>query len=115
MRRIDFAPEAINDLLNKKEYLEQKFGSDNATFILEKIMDSIGNLELFPDAGISLFDKYGIESDYYYLIIKKNYVFFRYEEETIKIIRVLDDRQDFMYTLFGIKSEDSDAEDYWNE
>jgi plasmid stabilization system protein ParE len=38
-----------------------------------------------------------------YLVIEKNYVFYRNEDQCVKIIRVLDTRQDYMRALF--KSE----------
>jgi plasmid stabilization system protein ParE len=36
-----------------------------------------------------------------YFVEEKNYVFYRLEKETVKIIRIIDARQDYMNILFG--------------
>ncbi|MDD6192469.1 MAG: hypothetical protein PUB24_05260 [Lachnospiraceae bacterium] len=47
-----------------------------------------------------MFDKYGIAYDYFIYVVKKNYVFYRIERDSVKIVRVLDWRRDFMKILF---------------
>ena len=69
----------------------------------------------YPDSGSrDMFRKYGIETDYVYLVTHKNYAFYRIEENSVKIIRILDIRRDVIYTLFGIKTVD-DYNEYWDE
>lgn len=53
-------------------------------------------------------------TDYYYLLIKSNYVFYRIEGDTVKIIRVLNEKQDFLQILFGISSI-FEEENYWGD
>lgn len=52
--------------------------------------------------GRALSNIIDVPTDYLYLIVEKNYVFYRNEDNTVKIIRVLSTRQDFMSILFGI-------------
>lgn len=54
-------------------------------------------------------------TDYHYLIVKPNYVFYRVEGETVRIIRVLNERQDFLQILFGFSSVSEKGEDYWGD
>ncbi len=115
MNRIDLSPEALEDLQRLEEYLENEYGKDSAETIVGKVMDSIGNLLQFPDSGVSVFEKYNIICDYLYIVASHNYVFYRKERDVIRVIRVLNEKQDFMYILFGIKSTLQETEDYWKE
>jgi len=42
-----------------------------------------------------------IPTDYMYFVLEKNYVFCRLEKETVKIIRIIDTRQNYINILFG--------------
>ncbi len=115
MKQLDMSPEALNDLQQTKAYIAVEYGEEFAKKILGNIMDSIGNLLAFPDAGISMFARYGIACDYLYIVSNRNYVFYRKEGECIRVIRVLNEKQDFMYNLFGIKTTSQETEDYWEK
>ncbi len=115
MKQLDLSPEAINDLQSTKSYILTEYGEDFAKKIVGNIMDSIGNLLVFPDAGVSISSRYGIACDYLYIVSNRNYVFYRKEGESIRVIRVLNEKHDFMYTLFGIKTTSQETEDYWEE
>ncbi len=115
MRQLDLSPEALNDLQQTKECIAMEHGEEFAKKIIGNIMDSIGNLLMFPEVGVRIFARYGIACDYLYIVTNRNYVFYRKEREFIRIIRVLNEKQDFMYTLFGIKTTSQEAEDYWGE
>ena len=45
---------------------------------------------------------YGIECDYRYIYAGRNYLFYRIESDKIIIAEMFDEREDFMYKLFGI-------------
>ena len=45
-----------------------------------------------------------------YIVVEKNYVFYRIEEDYVRIIRVLNEREDFMRILFGIITTSEDTE-----
>ncbi len=115
MKQLNLSPEALNDLQQTKAYIATEYGEDFAKKIVGNIMDSIGNLLMFPDTGVSMFARYGIACDYLYIVSNHNYVFYRKEGEYIRVIRVLNEKQDFMYTLFGIKTTSQETEDYWEE
>ncbi len=44
--------------------------------------------------------------EYRYLVSKRNYVFYRLKFDKIRIIRVLNETQDYMEQLFEISSEE---------
>ena len=45
---------------------------------------------------------YGIKCDYRYIYAGHNYLFYRIENDKIIIAEMFDEREDFMYKLFGI-------------
>ena len=49
---------------------------------------------------MKLSDKIDIESDYRYIIINKQIVFYEIHSDYIEIIRILDGRTDYMTHLF---------------
>ena len=44
-----------------------------------------------------------------------NYLFYRIEADKIIIAEMFDDREDFMYKLFGISTISQESIDYWDE
>ena len=52
-------------------------------------------------------------TDYHYLVVKPNYVFYRIKCDTVRVIRILNENQDFLQILFGISSMSEEGEDYW--
>ena len=47
--------------------------------------------------------------------IGHNYLFYRIEKDKIIIVEIFDEREDFMYKLFGISSISQESIDYWDE
>ena len=97
-----------------KAYIEENFGMSVASNKIKKLASTIRQLELFPHSGPPLRDLLAVASDYRYLVAGPNYVFYRIEKQSIKIVRVLNEQQNFIQILFGI-SNSSDSDSYWKE
>lgn len=82
---------------------------------MKRIGKGIRTLEIAENAGIDLYKKYGIICDYRVLIVDRNYVIYRIDEEFVRIIRVVNERQNFIQVLFGIETPSGDPEGYWDE
>ena len=39
----------------------------------------------------------------------------RIEEKSVRVIRVLNEKRDFLYVFFGIRMSSEESEDYWGE
>ena len=113
MMNIEISPEAMKDIEKTKEYLSDDFGENVAKKNIKKLLKSISNLGINPDIGFSLQKQFGIECDYRCFYSTRNYIFFRIERDTVKVVRVLDERRDFLYVLFGIKTQLAD--DFWED
>ena len=98
-----YTPKARNDLLQIKESIIEKFDDEDlAKKILRKMTETVRQLITFPYLGQELSGITGIYTDYRSLFCEKNYVFYRIEADRVCVIRVLNERQDYMRILFGV-------------
>lgn len=115
MKTIKITPLAHSDIEKTKTYLQEEFGESVAKRIIEAIYNDLDKLAVFPQMGVDIFARYGMKTDYLCLITHKNYVFYRIEGDIIRIIRVLDERCDFMKILFKITTASAETDEYWDE
>ena len=97
---IDFSISALEDLRNIKFYLEENYGESVALGKIREISRRVRRLEQFPLTGVSLSNLVKSSLNYRYLVVEKNYVFYRIDNNRIKIIRILNERQGFIKLLF---------------
>lgn len=115
MYQLEYAPRAIDDLQRIKEYIAESFGKDVAAKKVKYIMSTVRQLQIYPKEGLKLGELLAVASDYRYLVIKQNYVIYRLERDTIKVVRILNEKQDFMRILFGISGTSDEGDAYWGE
>lgn len=96
MPKLIYTPKALDDLQEIKAYVAKQ-------------------LELFSGEGPCLEKLIEYPTDYQYLAVKPNYVFYRGEGDAVRVIRILNEKQDFLQTLFGISSISEEREDYWGD
>ena len=100
---IYYTPRARNDLVNIKESVIENFDDENlAIEVLKKITKTVRHLIVFPYLGQEVSEITGIYTEYRCLFCEKNYVFYRVEADRICVIRVLNEKQDYMRILFGV-------------
>ena len=99
-----------------KAELIQSYGSDKAKKILTQITKAIRRLEMFPQSGTAVSSLYDVNCDYSYIFTEHNYFFYRMkDEETILILEMFHEKEDFLRKLFGIVTTSQETLDYWNE
>jgi len=113
MPNLIYAPKALDDLQGIKAYVAKQFGESRAKASVKEITSTAKQLESFPEEGSRLEDLIEYPTDYHYLIVKPNYVFYRVEGDTVRVIRILNEKQDFLQILFGISG--ISEEDYWGD
>lgn len=102
MAKINFSPEAINDLQKIKEYISEDLYNEKAAVnTINIIMKNIRVLADFPKSGPSLSSIIGFPTNYRFLVCGNYNAFYRIEDDTVYIIRVLYCRRNFMQILFG--------------
>lgn len=101
--KINYTPKAKADLQQIKADIIEKFLDEElAKEILKKLTNNIRQLESFSSMGIELSKMVEIPTECRYIFCQHNYVFYRVENEGIFIIRILNEKQDYMRILFGI-------------
>jgi len=113
MKMVKYSPAALEDLQHMRDYLSENWGENVALKVLKKIMSDVRGLEQYPLSGVDLGKVIDVPTDYRYLFSEKNYVFYRIELDVIRIIRVINERQNYMQQLFGISIQ-SDEDDQNN-
>lgn len=101
MYSIQFSPLAKEDLMKLKRYLMEEFDAAIASEKMKRLIESIRKFEKYPLLGRPLTNLIDIPTDYMFFVSDKNYIFYRLEKDVVRIIRVLDTRQDFMNILFS--------------
>lgn len=80
------------------------------------ITNGIRQLEAFPQSGTRISSQYDIECDYSYIFVEHNYFFYRIKDkDTILILEMFHEKEDFMRKLFGIVTTSQETIDYWGE
>lgn len=115
MPKLIYAPKALDDLQGIKTYVTKQFGESRAKASVKEFTLTAKQLEAFPGEGPRLEELIEYPTDYHYLVVKPNYVFYRVKGDTVRVIRILNEKQDFLQILFGISSISEDGEDYWGD
>lgn len=85
-----------------KTYVAKQFGDEKAKACIREITLAVRQLETFPKAGSCLEEIIEYPTDYHYLIVKPNYIFYRIEGNIVRIIRILNEKQDFCRYFLGL-------------
>ena len=115
MKKKKYTPDAADKLRDINRAILLQYGSKRAKEIVGRIIGSINGLLDNEQKGPSVEEIFGIPSDYRYLYVSRNYVFYSIESESIKIINIYNEKEDFMWLLFGIDTTSQETLDYWGE
>ena len=113
MKQIEYSKEAVRKLKEIRKRITFEYGENVADNVITSIVKSIRRVEIFEKSGLSVSGKFGIKSDYRYIYTEKNYVFYRIEDDCVKIINILNENQDFMQILFGVNTVAQEMDDFY--
>ena len=106
MVEIKFSPEAIKDLQQTKAHITEELCNEQAAVsTVAKITKRIRQLSDFPEIGAPLSSIVDFETDYRFLVCGNYTAFYRIENQTVNVVRVLYGRRNFMQILFGEPSD----------
>ncbi len=114
-KKIAYSAVALSKRKEIKRELRERYGKEVADRISNHISKVIRELKDFPQMGISVRTLYDLECDYYILFVEHNYFVYRIWKDTIVILEIFNEKEDFMYQMFGIESTNRDTIDYWGE
>lgn len=105
MPQLVYSPQALEDLQQIRKNILSQFGAETAKKSMKRLTQTLRHLEEFPKMGFSLEKDVLFPTDYFCLFIRPNYVFYHFDTDAIYIIRILNQRQDFMNILFESETE----------
>lgn len=115
MKIVEYSLIVRRKIQKLRNELEEDYGKEKSDRIIRRILDIAGGLAEFPEKGVAVSARYEIECDYRYLYVGHNYLFYRVEEDKIIIVEMFDEKEDFMWKLFGMETTSQETINYWGE
>lgn len=113
MKNIKYTPDAAEKLRAINKTILLQYGSKKAQEIVGNITKTIRGLADNERQGPSVEETFGVPSNYRYIFVSKNYIFYNIENDCIRIINIYNEKEDFMWLLFGIDTTPQETIDYW--
>ena len=57
----------------------------------------------------------GIPAPYRFLHVEQNYAFYRIESDTVYVVDIYNEREDFMWKMFRVNLRTPESIDFWGE
>lgn len=114
-RKIVYSALALLKRKTIKKEIKEKYGQEQADKFSNRISKILSELKRFPEMGSSMRDKYDLDCEYYILFAENNYFIYRFTDEMVLILEIFNEREDFMYQMFGIVTTSQETIDYWGE
>lgn len=105
--KIMYSPDAKDKLVCIKEHMSSK--------ITGNIMKAIRRLTSAPRRCPSVEKMLGIQSPYYFLHVEHYLVFYRVEKDTLFVAEIFNEKENYMWKMFGIPLRTEESIDYWGE
>ena len=105
--KIKYSPDAREQL----KQIKRISGDRSAGKILKAINRLADNPWMCPTIEKML----GVPSPYHFLHVEQNYVFYRVNKENVFVTAIYNEREDFMWKMFGIRLRTQESKDYWGE
>ena len=113
--KLKYSQDAKDKLKEIKANVTASWGQDTAKKVVTKITSEIRGLQENPKKGPSVETMLGIPTPYRFLHIEQNYVFYRLDEDTIRVTDIYNEREDFMWRMFRVNLRTQESLDFWGE
>ena len=100
IEKIIWTNPAIDDLSEIFLFLEVTINTDKAEEIATKLYRRVDDLLSFPEMGTISYDRYGVKSDYRYLVEKPYKILYSIINNIVYVETIYDTRQDPMGISF---------------
>lgn len=117
MYNVIYEREVQFKLASLNEELIEKQGEQKGLQTISDIVASLDNLSMFPRIGQNIRDIFQVDcpENWYILYIKKNYFVFSITKTDVIVLKMYNEKQDFIHELFGIETRSNESIEYWGE
>ncbi|MCD8027077.1 MAG: type II toxin-antitoxin system RelE/ParE family toxin [Erysipelotrichaceae bacterium] len=99
--KVEILPVVWEDLKSIEDYCLLNFGSNTASKVYNQILESIENLEAYPDMGSATPDKWLNEQGYkMFIVSKKCIAIYRHIKDTVYIYHIFDTRRNYTKVFY---------------
>lgn len=104
MFEVKVSPQAADDLLEIKDYIETKLQNPIAAHnTVLNILETYENLSTLAEAGIPVERYVPFPTDYKFVLSNNYSIFYRIDKKIVRVIRILYSKRDFVRILFENK------------
>ncbi len=104
MFEVKVTPQAAEDLLEIKNYIENELQNPIAAHnTVLNIVETYENLSTLAEAGISVERYVPFPTDYKFVLANNYSIFYRIDDNIVKVIRIMYSKRDFVRILFEDK------------
>ncbi len=114
-RKLVYSSIALSKRKAIKKDIKSKYGKIIADRFSNNVTKRLQYLKTFPESGVSMREQYDLDCDYSMVYIEHNYFIYYYTDEVILVLEIFNEREDFMYQMFGIVTTSQDTIDFWGE
>ena len=97
---INYSPKALQDLDEIWDYISNELSNPNAAeHVVTSILDAVDVLGEFPESGAPLDPHINLDSPYRFVTASNYIAFYRFEENTVYVDRVLYQKRNYAKLL----------------
>ena len=116
MYNVIIETEVQDKLEELRSILIQTQGDKKGERTFNDIISTIDNLQNY-EIGTSIRERFFIDcpSNWYVLYSHKNLFIFSRTKDTVKVLKMYNEREDFIFDLFGVEMRSQESKDFWGE
>lgn len=102
LKQIKYTPDAADKLRDINRSILLQYGEGTAKTVIGSITSAIRGLADYEQRGPSVEKIFGVPSEYRYLFVARNYIFYRIEAIASESLIFTMKKENFMWLLFGV-------------
>ena len=93
MRKVCYTEEFRSQLAELKNYLKTEFDKDVAHAVARDIKEVIDELKSMPNMGISIGERFRIDTHYFCIYVRQHYICYDYDDTNVYILGMIHEKQ----------------------
>ena len=116
MRDVIIESEIKYKLVELRELLIESQGQKKGKKTFDSILSAIDNLAIF-EVGRNIKEEFNVDcpNNWFLLYSHMNYFIFSRTDSVVTVLKMYNEKQDFIYDLFGVEMRSQASKDYWGD
>ena len=115
MKKLMYTPDYKEKIIQLRNDLDMQYGKETRKKVLSEIDHRIQQLKTFSYLGVSVREKYSVDCDFYYVYVAHNLVFYQVEEDSVKVLNMYNEREDYIIKFLGSVTKLQEESGQWPE